>query len=359
MQKAWQSKTLADKKVQCLACNHYCQIGEGKAGICGVRVNRGGELQLLVYGKAASVNIDPIEKKPLYHFLPNSNILSFGTVGCNFRCSFCQNFDISQFPKEHNSSEVQNFGVDLLPEKIVEMCLEENITSIAYTYNEPAIFFEYAYDTAKLAHEKGIKNVFVSNGFESREALEKIHPYLDAINVDLKSFREDFYAKICGGRLQPVLENIKWLVKNNIWVEITTLIITDENDSEKELKQIAEFIASIDPNIPWHISRYFPAYQMDNPPTPIATLEHAAEIGKQAGFRGLDTSHHSKNNAPLPSSNPLNFVYIGNLTNSGFENTICPKCNETVIERSGYMTQNLLEKNRCCKCQQVIPGVFN
>ncbi|MBU1090197.1 AmmeMemoRadiSam system radical SAM enzyme [Patescibacteria group bacterium] len=334
---AWLSRKLPDKKVECLACHHRCKIAEGKTGICGVRANEGGELKLLVFGRAASANVDPIEKKPLFHFLPGTQIFSFGTVGCNFRCSFCQNFEISQFSKSHSRAEIEKFGVNLPPEKIVEICVREKISAIAYTYNEPAVFFEYAFATAKLAHEKGIRNVFVTSGFESREALEKIHPLLDAVNVDLKSFRDDFYIKICGGRLQPVLENIRWLHANKIWLEVTTLVIPRGNDSENELREIAEFIAGIDPEIPWHISRYFPCFQMRNPPTPIATLEKAAEIGKQAGLKN---------------------IYVGNISHSNFENTICPKCGEVVIRRSGYFTENFLAGDRCKNCGGEIAGVF-
>ncbi len=334
---AWLSRKLEDEKIECLACHHHCKIAEGKSGICGIRVNEGGELKLLVFGRAASMNIDPIEKKPLFHFFPSSKIFSFGTVGCNFRCSFCQNFEISQFSKEHTFEEIEEFGIDLPPEKIVEICVHEKIPAIAYTYNEPAVFFEYAFATAKLAHEKGIRNVFVTSGFESREALEKIHPFIDAMNVDLKSFRNDFYQKICGGRLQPVLENIRWLHANKIWQEITTLIIPHENDSEKELREIAEFIASVDVKIPWHLSRYFPCFQMQNPPTPIETLEKAAEIGRQAGLRN---------------------IYIGNVSQSNFENTICPKCGEIVIQRNGYSVENFLKGNCCKKGGEKIAGIF-
>ncbi|MFH1375187.1 MAG: AmmeMemoRadiSam system radical SAM enzyme [Patescibacteria group bacterium] len=285
MQTAWLSKTLPSKKVQCLACNHYCQIPEGKTGICGVRRNEGGELQLLVYGKAASVATDPIEKKPLYHFFPGTAIFSLGTVGCNLRCQFCQNWDSSQFSKDHSEVEIESFGVDLMPEEIVAICLKEHIPAIAYTYNEPTVFFEYAHATMELAIQNKLRNVFVSNGFFSPELREHLPGLLDAANIDLKSFREDFYQQICGGRLAPVLDNIKFLHAHKIHLELTTLIIPGENDSTEELTQIAEFIASIDENIPWHISRYFPAYKFTNPPTPVKTLEHAAKIGKAAGLK--------------------------------------------------------------------------
>lgn len=335
---AWMSKSLPKNMVQCLACNHHCRIAEGRTGICGVRLNEKGKLYLLVYGRCASTNIDPIEKKPLYHFYPGAQIFSLGTVGCNFRCLFCQNWDISQFHKEHSLQEVEKAGEKLSPQKIVDYCLKRKIPAIAFTYNEPAIFFEYAYDTAKLAHENGLKIVYVSNGFESREALEKILPYLDAANIDIKSFREEYYQKICGGHLQPVLDNIKWLWKKGVWVETTTLIVTGENDSEAELTEIAKWQASVSRDMPWHVSRYFPAYKMNNPPTPLATLEKAYQIGKAAG---------------------LNYVYVGNVTGLEHEDTACPKCKKVVIKREGYLVENYLAESKCKNCGFAIAGVFN
>ena len=215
--------SLKNNEVQCFACAHRCRIREGHCGICGVRKNEGGDLYLLVYGKASAINIDPIEKKPLFHFYPGISILSIGTVGCNFRCDFCQNAELSQFHKFHDEIEIMKAGQDFFPKKIVEYCEKEKIPAIAFTYNEPAIFFEYAYKIAKLAHAQGIKTVYVSNGFETPEALKKIGPYLDAINIDLKSSRKEFYHQICGGQLEPVKENIKWCVSQEIWTEVTNL----------------------------------------------------------------------------------------------------------------------------------------
>lgn len=335
---AFMSRLYKDDIVECLACSHHCKIAPAKTGICGVRKNENGKLKLLVYGQAIAHHTDPIEKKPLFHFLPNSQIFSFGTVGCNFRCLFCQNADIAQFHKTHTEEEIMSAGVKLMPKDIVNYCLKNKIPSIAFTYNEPGIFFEYAYDTAKLAHKKGIKTVYVSNGFETHEALEKILPYLDAINIDLKSFRDDYYREICGGRIEPVKENIKWLWEKGVWVEVTTLLVTDENDTDKELKQIADFLAEISPDIPWHISRYFPCYKMNNPPTPIERLEKAYELGKQAG---------------------LHYVYLGNLKDTTHENTFCPKCGEILVERNRYGVKNLLEMGKCKKCGEEIRGVFN
>ena len=290
MKKAILFKKLANGFVKCTACNHYCKITQNKTGICGVRKNIKGILYLLVYGKATALNIDPIEKKPLYHFMPGTKILSFGTVGCNFRCDFCQNWDISQASKPPIS---QIFGQELPPKKIVEYAKKNKIPSVAYTYNEPAVFFEYAYDTAKLAKKAGLKNVYVSNGYESPEAREKIAPYLDAINIDLKSYDEKFYQKYCGAHLKPVLENIIQFHKLGIHIEITTLIIPRKNDSKNNLTKLAKLIDSVDKKIPWHISRFFPAYKMLNVEiTSESTLEFAQEIGKKAG---------------------LEYVYIGNI----------------------------------------------
>ncbi|MBW2976703.1 AmmeMemoRadiSam system radical SAM enzyme [Candidatus Woesearchaeota archaeon] len=344
-------KKLENKKVACTACSQKCIIAPDNTGICGVRQNKNGKLYLLVYGKAISFNIDPIEKKPLFHFMPGTEIFSLGTVGCNFSCDFCQNWDISQITKElrkkllkekkieRMDAEVSSMGYELLPEKIVEICAEKNISSIAYTYNEPTIFFEYAYDTAKLAHKKGIKNVFVTNGYETEEALRLIKPCLNAVNIDLKSFSDEFYKKICKASLQPVLETIKLAYELGIWVEITTLVIPTKNDSDSELKKIAEFIAGIDENIPWHVTAFSPTYKMsDVPPTSYKTLIKAYNIGKKAG---------------------LKYAYVGNILDEEHSNTYCPKCNALLIKRSGYYTTiKNLEKGKCRKCSEKIAGVW-
>jgi len=267
--------------VRCFACAHKCLISEGKTGICGVRKNIKGKLYLLVYGKVVATHIDPIEKKPLYHFLPNTKTYSFGTVGCNFRCLWCQNADISQAPKEGKI-----FGQDITPSQIVEQALKTGCPSISYTYNEPTIFIEFVKDCAVLAKKKGLKNVLVTNGYMTKECLDFIAPYTDAMNIDLKSFSEEFYIKHCGGKLKPVLETIKRAHKKGIHIELTTLIIPGLNDSEKEFEQIAKFIAKIDKNIPWHILRFFPMYKMlDKESTPIETLKKAEETGKREGLK--------------------------------------------------------------------------
>ncbi len=271
--------------VQCLACNHYCKIFEGKSGICGTRQNIKGILYSLVYGISAASHVDPIEKKPFYHFMPNSKVFSIGTVGCNFNCLFCQNWDISQLTKPpHN----QVTGIDLTPQEIVDFAKESACPSIAYTYNEPAVFIEYALDTMKLAKKAKIKNIFVSNGYISYEVRQKLKGLLDAANIDLKSFSNRFYRKVCGASLEPVLECIKHLWEMKIHIEITTLVIPGENDKANELKQIAEFIAGIDKNIAWHISRFFPRYKMtEKIATPIKILQKAKKIGIEAGLKNV------------------------------------------------------------------------
>lgn len=331
-----------NQEIRCLACAHYCQIKEGKTGICGVRKNIKGELKLLVYGRPIAVNLDPIEKKPLYHFLPGSAIFSLGTYGCNFRCSFCQNWDISQISKGYAQFEelIEKTCENWPPQKIVDYCLKNQIPAIAYTYNEPTIFIEYCYKTMKLAKKAGLKNVFVSNGYQSKETIEAIASYLDAINIDLKSFREEFYQRFCGAHLAPVLENIKKFYQKKIWIELTTLLIPQENDSEEEIKEIANFIASIDKNIPWHISRFFPAYQMlEKSPTELAILKRAYQLGKEVG---------------------LNYVYLGNVREKNYESTFCPNCQKELIIRSGYEVKisPYFKNGRCLNCQEKIPGYW-
>lgn len=280
MHKATLFEKLDGQNVRCLACAHKCVIASGNCGTCGVRENNKGELYLLVYGKACAFNIDPIEKKPLNRFLPGTKILSLGTVGCNFRCDFCQNWQISQASKGVDKKII---GSNLPPEEVVAIAKKYKIPSIAYTYNEPAVFSEYAHDIAKLAHAEGIKNVYVTNGYLTAKSREYILPYLDAANIDLKSFDDNFYKKICGASLQPVLETIEDFLENDVYIELTTLIVPGENDSEKNLSEIAEYIAKLDKNIPWHISRFYPHHKMDKlEPTDIKSLELAKNIGEKA-----------------------------------------------------------------------------
>jgi len=341
MKKAILYKKLKDNKVQCLACHNQCLINEGKIGICGVRQNIDGDLHLLVYGKAISVNIDPIEKKPLFHFLPGRKALSLGTLGCNFACDFCQNWEISQAPKPFDKAQgIKHYGEEWSPEKIVKYCKDNKIPIIAYTYNEPTVWIEYALDTMKLAKKEGIKNIWVSNGFMTEKALNLIAPYLDAINIDLKSFSEDFYQKTCKGRLEPVKENIKRIWKMGIWIEVTTLIIPGFNDSKKELKQIVKFLVGISKDLPWHISAFYPCYKMlTQSPTSQEILINACEIGKKAGLR---------------------YVYTGNIPDSNHESTYCPKCNSLIIERWDMETlENNLKNEQCAKCKTKIKGIWN
>jgi len=266
--------------VRCLACAHKCLIADGKTGICGVRKNINGKLMLLVYGRVVSMNVDPIEKKPLYHFLPKSKAFSIGTVGCNFKCDFCQNYDISQISKQVSKNS-KIFGQEVSCKKIVDIALESGCKSIAYTYNEPIIAIEFYKEVMKLAKKKGLKNIMVSNGYWSKESFEFIEKYVDAVNIDLKG-SDEFYKKLCGGKLKPVLDTIKRCVDSGIHVEITTLLIPDENDSKEELEEIAKFIASINKNIIWHISRFFPMYKMLNKEiTGRESLEKAYKTGKK------------------------------------------------------------------------------
>jgi pyruvate formate lyase activating enzyme len=322
-------------KVTCALCSHRCVIAPSKVGICAVRENRDGKLMTLVYGEVIAAHVDPIEKKPLYHFYPGSKALSIATAGCNFRCGFCQNWEISQAPRRKDRGLK---GYKLSPEEIVREALEQECRSISYTYTEPTIFFEYAYDTARLAKESGLANNFVTNGYMTAEALTTIRPYLDAANVDLKAFKDATYKKICGARLEPVLESIRLMKKLGIWVEVTTLVVPGLNDGAEELAEIARFIAGVNPDIPWHISRFHPDYEYtDAPPTPVKTLRAAYEIGRKEG---------------------LHYIYIGNIMGES-EDTRCPKCDQLLIRRQGFfVAENRLSAGKCPACASPIAGVF-
>jgi pyruvate formate lyase activating enzyme len=329
MKEAHLYKKLLDKKVQCRTCAHYCVLVPGERGKCGVKENINGKFYALNYGKAIAINIDPIEKKPFYHFLPGSQSLSIATVGCNFTCLFCQNWEISQAFKK--AKEIP--GEHVPPERIVEMAIDNKVSSISYTYTEPTIFLEYALDTMKLAKKAGLKNNFVSNGFMSEESAKSVIPYLDAINIDIKGFTEDFYQKICGGRLKPVLDTAKLMKKSGVWVEITTLVIPTLNDDEKTFEGIAKWIfENLGPETPWHISQFCGAISwklqhiLD---TPVETLEKAIEIGKKVG---------------------LKYIYIGNIPGHKAENTYCPKCGKLVISRVNYFVHRYDKNGKCPKC---------
>jgi len=270
--------------VVCGLCAHRCHIGSGRRGICSVRENKDGTLYTHAYGRVIAEHVDPIEKKPLYRFLPSSQTYSISTVGCNFKCDFCQNWSISQASGLRGMDDA---GSALTPQEIVERAVRRKCPSVSYTYTEPTVFFEYALDTAKIAKDAGLKNVFVSNGYMTPQALRTLRPYLDACNIDLKSFRDDFYKKRCGARLAPVLESLKLIREMGIWLEVTTLVITGENDSDEELRGIAGFIAGeLGRDVPWHVSRFFPQYRMTaHPMTDMASIERALKAGAEAGLQ--------------------------------------------------------------------------
>lgn len=327
---------LKDDTVKCNLCNQRCIIKSGRRGLCSVRENRNGKLQTLVYDKVIAQHIDPIEKKPLFHFYPGTLSYSIGTVGCNLRCRFCQNADIAQMATDYDGRIVGNYAT---PDQIVEAAVNGNCKTIAYTYTEPTVFFELALATSKLAHKQGIKNIFVTNGFMSTEALDMISPFLDAANVDLKAFSDDFYKKQCSARLAPVLETLKKMKALDIFVEVTTLLIPGLNDDPKELKELAVFIANeLGDDTPWHVSRFHPTYRlMDRPATPVKTLINARNIGLNAG---------------------LKYVYTGNVPGEASENTFCYKCGAKIIVRTGfYVEQNSVINNQCPHCGATIHGV--
>ena len=326
-----------DGSAACHLCNHRCVVAEGARGVCGVRENKDGTLYSLVYGKAIASSQDPIEKKPLFHYLPGTSSYSIATVGCNLRCMHCQNWDISQSSKE--GGEIA--GRNLPPEKVVEGALASGCASIAYTYTEPTVFMEYAVDCMKLARKEGLGGVFVSNGYTTIESYEEAEALPDAANIDLKAFTEKFYKEVCGAKLEPVLETLKYLVKKNVWIEVTTLIIPGYNDSKEELGQIASFIAGeLGDFVPWHVSRFHPDFKlMDAPTTPVEKLREAVELGREAG---------------------LKFIYSGNIPHEESENTRCPKCGEVLIERLGYSIQkNNLREGACPKCVAPVDGVWS
>jgi pyruvate formate lyase activating enzyme len=333
---AWLYDTIEDQRVRCRLCSHACIIANGKRGLCGVRDNRNGVLHTRVYGRLIAAGDDPIEKKPLFHLMPGSRSFSIATVGCNFKCRFCQNADIAQMPADQDGRVT---GDRATPDQVVAAARDRNCASIAYTYTEPTVFFEFACDTAQLAHNKGIKNVFVTNGFMSAEALERVGPWLDAANVDLKAYSDDFYKQQCGARLGPVKATLRRMKRRNIWVEVTTLIIPGLNDDTAELSRLAAFIADeLGTETPWHVSRFHPTYQLtDRGPTPVETLMVARRIGSAAG---------------------LNYVYTGNIPGQGGEDTICPGCGTIAIARRGFrIMDNRVRGGRCSGCGTTIHGV--
>ena len=337
---------LDQNKVQCHLCAHRCTIAEGKRGICQVRENRDGTLYTLVYGQAISQAIDPVEKKPLFHFHPGSTAFSFATVGCNFRCAFCQNWQISQLARE----EGRICGHQASPDYLASAASHYGCKSIAYTYTEPTVFFEYAYDTALKAARWGIKNIYVTNGYMTEEMLDAFGSHLHAANVDLKSFRDEFYHKTCGARLQPVLDTLKAMKKRGIWVEITTLVVPGQNDSEEELQDIAQFVAQeVGVEVPWHVSRFHPDYQMQDGhhATPVSTLHRARELGQRAGLRYV-----YEGNIPVLSGRD-------GVPSSEGENTLCYNCHNLLIQRYGFSVKKnvILPGSKCPFCGVTIDGV--
>ncbi|MFA5090551.1 MAG: AmmeMemoRadiSam system radical SAM enzyme [Candidatus Omnitrophota bacterium] len=336
MKEALLYEKLKNNFLHCYLCSHHCRIPKGKFGLCGVRQNLEGSLYTHAYGQVVACHVDPVEKKPLYHFLPGSLSFSVAAAGCNFHCGFCQNWEISQVSCREGEAALNS--EDFPPEEIVAHALANGCRSISYTYSEPTVFFEYALDTAKIACQKGLLNIFVTNGYMTKEALELIRPYLAAANVDLKFFRDDSYRHICGGSLQPVLDSIRLMKAAGLWVEITTLIVPGENDSAQELGDIAAFIASVDKDMPWHISRFHPDYKFGGyAVTPDETLKKAEGIGFQAG---------------------LNFIYAGNVYGWGSQ-THCPGCKRLLVERQGFrVLEYNIQDDRCNYCTARVPGIF-
>ncbi len=329
MQEARFYKKLGNKTVQCQLCNHYCVLKEGALGLCRARQNKGGKLHDLVYGYPVALNVDPVEKKPLYHFLPGSTAFSLGTYGCNFRCKNCQNYDISQATNiEEKNKQLKYFS----PEEIVKLALEYQTESIAYTYVEPTIFGEYALDIMKIARKNNLKNIWISNGYMSKNFLQEAAPLVDAFNIDLKSFDDDFYQKIIGARLKPVLDNLKRIKKLGNHLEVTTLVIPTLSDDLKMLKKIIQFIhQSLGADTPWHISRFSGeiSWQLKNlPSTKIETLEKIYNLAKKAG---------------------LKYVYLGNVPGKG-ENTYCPYCGTLAIKRTMYSIERFDKNGHCPQC---------
>ncbi len=321
-------------EVRCALCAHRCRISSGSRGICGVRENRGGTLYSLVYERCIAQNVDHVEKKPLFHFQPGSLSYSVATVGCNFKCSWCQNCEISQFPRYQDVLP----GKEVPAASMADYAARYKCRNIAYTYTEPTVFFEYALDAAKPAKEKGLANIFVTNGYMTPEMLDTFYPCLDAANVDMKGFREETYQRYAGATLQPVLDSMKKMKEQKIWLEVTTLVVPEVNDDPAEARAMAEFMVNeLGPETPWHLSRFFPANHMrDLPPTPTDTLQRFRDIGYEAGIQ---------------------YVYLGNT--SAEMDTVCHQCGEKLIQRSGFsgVSRGIASDGTCSSCSTPIPGV--
>lgn len=320
--------------IQCLKCPHACLLGDGATGRCRNRVNVRGKLYTTAYGNPCAVHIDPVEKKPLFHFLPSTEAFSIAAAGCNLRCLNCQNWQISQ------SSPAETENMDMMPERVVEECARAGSASIAYTYSEPVTFYEYVYDTAVLARERGIRNIFKSSGYINEPPLRRLCSVIDAANIDLKSFDDSVYMRLNSARLDPVMRTLKVLREERVWLEITNLVIPTWTDDMGMIGRMAEWLcANGMQDSPLHFSRFVPLYKLNQlPPTPVSVLDNARAAAMKAGLR---------------------YVYIGNVPGHDAQNTFCPRCGAIVVERRGFtVTRNEIEKGRCRKCGEKIPGVW-
>ncbi|MBU2547755.1 MAG: AmmeMemoRadiSam system radical SAM enzyme [Proteobacteria bacterium] len=321
--------------VRCRLCPRQCEVAPGGRGACGVRMNRQGEYMTLVYGRVTALNNDPIEKKPFYHVVPGSMVLSLSTAGCNLSCKFCQNWQLSQFRPEKVEARY------IEPQTLVALALKNDIPNLAFTYNEPTVFYEFMHETARLGHEAGLRCTVVSNGFTSLEAQRKLVPFLKAYKVDLKAFTDDFYRDYCHGRLKPVLETLENLVGLGVWVEIVNLVIPAANDREADVTAMARWIKThLGPDVPIHFTRFRPMYKLQNvPPTPVADLERCCEAAKAEGLR---------------------YVYLGNVPGHPGGDTFCPRCGRLLIQRTGmWAVENHMDAGRCPRCRAAIPGVWS
>jgi len=335
MKEALYYDRLGGLKVRCRLCPRECVVGDRERGFCGVRENRGGKYYTLVYGQCAALNLDPIEKKPLFHFLPGSAAYSIAAAGCNFDCKDCQNWEISQARPE----QIKN-PVDLPPKSVAAEAKRYSAESIAYTYSEPVVFYEYMLDSAQAGHAVGVRSVMISNGSIRLETMQRLLPHLDAVKIDLKSVSEKFYREYCVGELAPVLETIKLVKRTGMWLEIVYLVVPTLNDSEAAVRQMCEWVHSnVGAEVPLHFSRFFPQYQLKKlPPTPYETMERCWKIAREVGMR---------------------FVYVGNVPDTPYENTVCPACGKAVVRRSGFAVLEMNLRNGACRfCSRKIPGVW-
>lgn len=329
----WES--IPDKKVKCVLCPRECEVADVERGYCGVRENQGGKYQTLVYGALCSANVDPIEKKPLFHYLPGTTALSIATAGCNVECKFCQNWQISQFRPEQVQSHL------ISPAQLIEACRTEKSPTVAHTYSEPVIFYEYMHDSAALGRKRGVGSVMISNGYIQEEPLKELCRYLTGVKIDLKAFTESFYKEQCNGELKPVLATLETLRDIGIWFELVVLVIPTLNDSPEEIRQMTRWVVEhLGPNVPIHFTRFHPTYRMTNlPRTPVSTLERCRQIALESG---------------------VHYVYAGNVPMHPGENTTCHECRQEVIRRAGYrIIANRLKDGKCPDCGTVIPGVWS